>query len=291
MQIKCNQINFIYQPKTEFAKHALVDINTTFAEGKITCIVGNTGSGKSTLIQLFNAIERPSSGEIFVGNKWIIQKKNRIKDIKNLRQSVGQVFQFAEYQLFEDTVKKDILFGLKSLGQKKTQEYYDGAANKYIKLVGLKTEFLDSSPFELSGGQKRRVAIAGILAMDPDVIIFDEPTAGLDPDGEIEIMKIIESLQKEHHKTIIFITHNMDHVLEHADNVIVMKNGEITATGTPIEIFEDKSIIEKNDLLLPKVYEIIHDARLVNELRKYKKEVRNIKDLAKFILWSRGNNE
>uniref|UniRef100_A0A2C9KLM3 ABC transporter domain-containing protein n=1 Tax=Biomphalaria glabrata TaxID=6526 RepID=A0A2C9KLM3_BIOGL len=204
--------------------------------------------------------------------------------IKNLRQSVGQVFQFAEYQLFEDTVKKDILFGLKSLGQKKTQEYYDGAANKYIKLVGLKTEFLDSSPFELSGGQKRRVAIAGILAMDPDVIIFDEPTAGLDPDGEIEIMKIIESLQKEHHKTIIFITHNMDHVLEHADNVIVMKNGEITATGTPIEIFEDKSIIEKNDLLLPKVYEIIHDARLVNELRKYKKEVRNIKDLAKFIL-------
>lgn len=291
MQIKCNKIDFFYQPKTEFVKHALVDINATFEEGKITCIVGNTGSGKSTLIQLFNAIERPSSGEINVGDKWIIQKKNRIKDIKKLRQSVGQVFQFAEYQLFEDTVKKDILFGIKSLGEKKTHEYYDKAANKYIKLVGLKTEFLESNPFELSGGQKRRVAIAGILAMDPNVIIFDEPTAGLDPEGEIEIMRIIESLKKDHHKTIIFITHNMDHVLEYADSVVIMKNGKITATGTPIEIFGDKEIIEKNDLLLPKVYEIIHDAELVIKLKEYNKVVRNIKDLAKFILWTRGKNE
>jgi len=289
MKINFNKVNFIYNEKSNFKNHVLKNINLEFPDKKISAIVGSTGSGKSTLIQLINGLEKPKNGVINIDDKFILStKKISKKQIKLLRKSVGIVFQFAEYQLFKDTVYKDIIFGPKNMGNLNENDLKT-LANKYIKLVSLPKSYLNNSPFELSGGQKRRVAIAGILAMEPDILILDEPTAGLDPEGEAQILDIIYKLNKKHKTTIILITHNMDHVLKIADNIVVMKNGMISKQGKPIEILSDKKIVLENNLALPYIIELkqklakkgIDFSNNVTDLNKLVEEIISLKDRKK----------
>ena len=211
--------------------------------------------------------------------KKIILNRKKIKKIKNLKKTVGIVFQFPEYQLFKDTIIKDVMFGPLNLGMNKNEA--NESATKYLDLLGIKRSFFQRSPFDLSGGQKRRVAIAGILAFNPNILVFDEPTVGLDPLGEKEILELIQN-EKNNGKTIIVISHNMDHVLEKADNIIVMNDGEIIKTGTPYEVFTDKNLMDITSIDKPKVIEIIDELIEKNDLfnKLYEFKPRNVYELA-----------
>ena len=234
MQIKINHLFYVYMKKTPNEVTALNDVSLEIPEGKITSIIGHTGSGKSTLIQTLNGLLIPTSGEVNVGEYKITPKKNKNKNIKKLRKSLAIVFQFPEYQLFEETVEKDVAFGLKNYGVKEKEAIEK--AHIALNEVGIDESFYKRSPFELSGGEKRRVAIAGILALEPDILVLDEPTAGLDPEGSQIILNII----KKYHdsgKTIILVTHDMNIVLNHSDNVVVINDGDIAFSGTPSDLF------------------------------------------------------
>ena len=234
MQIKIVNLSYTYMPKTPNAVEALHNVSLEIPEGKITSIIGHTGSGKSTLIQTLNGLLIPTTGEVQVGEYKITPKKNKNKNIKKLRKSLAIVFQFPEYQLFEETVEKDVAFGLKNYGIKEKEAIEK--AHLALNEVGIDESFYKRSPFEVSGGEKRRVAIAGILALEPDILVLDEPTAGLDPEGSQIILNII----KKYHdsgKTIILITHDMNIVLNHSDNVVVINDGNIAFSGTPSDLF------------------------------------------------------
>ena len=234
MQIKISHLSYVYMKKTPNEVTALNNVSLEIPEGKITSIIGHTGSGKSTLIQTLNGLLIPTSGEVNVGDFKITPKKNKNKNIKKLRKSLAIVFQFPEYQLFEETVEKDVAFGLKNYGIKEPEAI--NRAHKALNEVGIDESFYKRSPFELSGGEKRRVAIAGILALEPDILVLDEPTAGLDPEGSQIILNII----KKYHdsgKTIILVTHDMNIVLNHSDNVVVINDGNIAFSGTPSDLF------------------------------------------------------
>lgn len=234
MQIKIVNLSYTYMPKTPNAVEALHNVSFEIPEGKITSIIGHTGSGKSTLIQTLNGLLIPTTGEVQVGEYKITPKKNKNKNIKKLRKSLAIVFQFPEYQLFEETVEKDVAFGLKNYGIKEKEAIEK--AHLALNEVGIDESFYKRSPFELSGGEKRRVAIAGILALEPDILVLDEPTAGLDPEGSQIILNII----KKYHdsgKTIILVTHDMNIVLNHSDNVVVINDGNIAFSGTPSDLF------------------------------------------------------
>ena len=234
MQIKIVNLSYTYMPKTPNAVEALHNVSLEIPEGKITSIIGHTGSGKSTLIQTLNGLLIPTTGEVQVGEYKITPKKNKNKNIKKLRKSLAIVFQFPEYQLFEETVEKDVAFGLKNYGVKEKEAIEK--AHLALNEVGIDESFYKRSPFELSGGEKRRVAIAGILALEPDILVLDEPTAGLDPEGSQIILNII----KKYHdsgKTIILVTHDMNIVLNHSDNVVVINDGNIAFSGTPSDLF------------------------------------------------------
>ena len=234
MAIKINHLSFTYLKKSPNQVDALKDVSLEIPEGKITTIIGHTGSGKSTLIQTLNGLLLPTSGTVEVGEYLVTPKKNKNKKIKELRKHVSIVFQFPEYQLFEETVEKDVAFGLKNYGLKE-----DEAINKaHIALnkVGLDESFYKRSPFELSGGEKRRVAIAGIIAIDPDILVLDEPTAGLDLVGSKIILDLILELNKSG-KTIILVTHDMNIVMNYADHVVVVNDGQIAFEGTPSKLF------------------------------------------------------
>ena len=241
MFIEFKNTSYVYFPKTPFEYKALDNVNLSFEEGKITAIVGHTGSGKSTLAQHINGLLVPTSGEVCVKD-FVITNKAKLKGVKNLRKFAGMVFQFPEYQLFEETIYKDIAFGPKNFGVK--DEELEKVVKKSLELVGLDESYLERSPFELSGGQKRRVAIAGILALDPDVLILDEPTAGLDPQGAIEMMELFKSLNRLG-KTIIIITHEMDFVLKYCDRVVVMKKANIISSTTPVEFFYNEELLKE----------------------------------------------
>lgn len=241
MFIEFKNTSYVYFPKTPFEYKALDNVNLSFEEGKITAIVGHTGSGKSTLAQHINGLLVPTSGEVYVKD-FVITNKAKLKGIKNLRKFAGMVFQFPEYQLFEETIYKDIAFGPKNFGVE--GEELEKVVKKSLELVGLDESYLERSPFELSGGQKRRVAIAGILALDPEVLILDEPTAGLDPQGAIEMMELFKSLNKLG-KTIIIITHEMDFVLKYCDRVVVMKKANIISSTTPVEFFYNEDLLKE----------------------------------------------
>ena len=236
MAIKFEQVNFIYFPKTPFEHKALFDINLEFENGKFYSIIGHTGSGKSTLVQNINALLLPTSGKVKVNDLEITNNRKNI-DFKKVRKTSGLVFQFPEYQLFEETVLKDVMFGPKNF--KYTDEEATLAAKEALSIVGIDESLYTKSPFDLSGGQKRRVAIAGILAMNPEVIILDEPTAGLDPVGSKEIMDIFKTLN-EKGKTIILITHDMNIVYEYSQEVVVLNKGEVVYKGDKNSLFEDK---------------------------------------------------
>ena len=234
MQIKISNLSYTYLAKTPNEVEALHNVSLDIPEDKITAIIGHTGSGKSTLIQTLNGLLLPTSGEVRVGEYLITNKKKKNKKIKELRKSLAIVFQFPEYQLFEETVEKDVAFGLKNYGYKEVEAIK--LAHKALEEVGIDNSFYKRSPFELSGGEKRRVAIAGIIALNPDILVLDEPTAGLDPLGSKIILNLIDKFNKEG-KTIILVTHDMNIVLNYSDHVIVMNDGKVAFEGTPSELF------------------------------------------------------
>lgn len=234
MQIKISNLSYTYLAKTPNEVEALHNVSLDIPEGKITSIIGHTGSGKSTLIQTLNGLLLPTSGEVRVGEYLVTNKKKKNKRIKELRKSLAIVFQFPEYQLFEETVEKDVAFGLKNYGYKEVEAIK--LAHKALEEVGIDKSFYKRSPFELSGGEKRRVAIAGIIALNPDILVLDEPTAGLDPKGSKIILNLINKFNKEG-KTIILVTHDMNIVLNYSDHVIVMNDGKVAFEGIPSDLF------------------------------------------------------
>ncbi|HAX74195.1 MAG TPA: energy-coupling factor transporter ATPase [Firmicutes bacterium] len=248
MHIKFKSVSHIYNHKTPMEQRAIYDINLDIKPNTFLAIVGHTGSGKSTLIQHMNGLLRPSIGEIHMGEHEIIADQ-RNKNLKAVRQAVGLVFQFPEYQLFEETVEKDIMFGPMNYGV--SEDEAKQRARDVIKIVGLPDSILEQSPFHLSGGQMRRVAIAGILAMNPDVLVLDEPTAGLDPQGQKEMMGIFKDLHETHQKTIILVTHDMDLVCQYAQEVIVMHRGELKLSGTPHAVFKEVETLNECGITLP----------------------------------------
>ncbi|WJN45103.1 MULTISPECIES: energy-coupling factor ABC transporter ATP-binding protein [Priestia] len=248
MDIIFKEVEHRYQVNTPFERIALHDLNLSIQSGTFLAVIGHTGSGKSTIIQHLNALLKPTAGEIQIGER-TIKANRKEKNLKAIRQQVGVVFQFPEHQLFEETVEKDIAFGPMNYGV--LEEEAKQKARELIKLVGLPEDILTRSPFDLSGGQMRRVAIAGILAMNPNVLILDEPTAGLDPRGRQEIMNMIYRLHKEKGLTTILVTHSMEDAAMYADELIVMNKGTIAMKGSPREVFVQHTQLKEYGLDVP----------------------------------------
>lgn len=247
MPIRIEKLSYSYQSGTPMEHRALTDISLEISDGSYTAVIGHTGSGKSTLMQHLNGLLKPTSGELEVnGNRITSETTNR--ELGDLRKEVGFVFQFPEAQLFEETVRKDIAFAPKNFG--KPEEEAEAIAVKMARLVDLPEDVLDRSPFELSGGQMRRVAIAGILAMEPKILILDEPTAGLDPMGRLEMMQLFSRLH-EQGMTIILVTHQMNDVADYADHALVLEHGSLIADTTPKDLFSDPSWLREHHLDLP----------------------------------------
>lgn len=249
MSIHFQDVSYTYQAGTSFEGRALFDVNLNILDGSYTAFIGHTGSGKSTIMQLLNGLHLPTSGKVTVAGKEITsQSKN--KDIKSIRKQVGLVFQFPESQLFEETVLKDVAFGPQNFGV--SQKEAEALAREKLTLVGISEELFGKNPFELSGGQMRRVAIAGILAMQPDILVLDEPTAGLDPKGRKELMSLFKSLHQSG-MTIVLVTHLMDDVANYADFVYVLEAGKIILSGQPKAIFQHIDLLKEKQLGVPKV--------------------------------------
>lgn len=278
MSIRFEKVDHIYSPKTPFAYQALSNIDLEFAQGKITAIIGATGCGKSTLVQHLNGLLLPTKGSVQV-NDVTIKANEKLKDIKHLRSQVGLVFQFAEYQLFEETLIKDVAFGPKNFGDDELTA--ENKAKQALLTCGISSDFFEKSPLELSGGQKRRVAIAGIIAMQPKVLVLDEPTAGLDPQGAKTMMELFVQLNKKQAITVIIVTHNMEHVLSYCDDVVVMENGKVVLHSDKDSFFED-DISMKKALIDPPV--IISFKKLCEEKGvKFADDILDIESLAKAI--------
>ncbi|MGE6628688.1 energy-coupling factor ABC transporter ATP-binding protein [Bacillus pumilus] len=248
MDITIKELEHRYQMKTPFERLALYDVNASIQKGSYVAVIGHTGSGKSTLLQHLNGLLKPTKGSIALGDT-VLQANKKQKDLKSLRKKVGIVFQFPEHQLFEETILKDICFGPMNFGV--PQEKAEAKAKEMLKLVGLPESLLSRSPFELSGGQMRRVAIAGVLAMEPEVLVLDEPTAGLDPRGRKEIMDMFYELHQKANLTTILVTHSMEDAAHYADQMIVMHKGTVKATGTPRELFANRTDMSSFGLDLP----------------------------------------
>ncbi|AMB88528.1 energy-coupling factor ABC transporter ATP-binding protein [Bacillus altitudinis] len=248
MDITIKELEHRYQMKTPFERLALYDVNASIKEGSYVAVIGHTGSGKSTLLQHLNGLLKPTKGSIALGDT-VLQANKKQKELKSLRKKVGIVFQFPEHQLFEETILKDICFGPMNFGVPK--EKAEAKAKEMLQLVGLPESLLSRSPFELSGGQMRRVAIAGVLAMEPEVLVLDEPTAGLDPRGRKEIMDMFYELHQKANLTTILVTHSMEDAAHYADQMIVMHKGTVKATGTPRELFANRTDMSSFGLDLP----------------------------------------
>jgi len=249
--IKIENLNFVYQKGMPDERRVLHDINIEIEDNDIVAIIGHTGSGKSTLIQHLNALIRPTSGKITVNGVDITAPKT---DLKAVRKKVGMVFQYPEYQLFEETIYKDIAFGPKNMGL--SEEEIEKRVYDAMDMVGLSRDLKDKSPFELSGGQKRRVAIAGVLSMKPEILILDEPTAGLDPHGRDSLLRRIENLHENTGMTVIFVSHSMEEVAMLAKHVIVMNDGHVYASGTVAEIFSMGYELQNIGLNIPQITQL-----------------------------------
>ena len=258
MSIKIENLTYVYMPKTPFEKKALDNVNLEREDGEFLAVIGHPGSGKSTLIQHLNGLLKPASGKIYVDGTDITDKDTKLVDI---RKKVGLVFQYPEYQLFEETIAKDIAYGPSNL--ELNEDEILKRVKKSMEMVGLNyEEYKDISPFELSGGQKRRVAIAGVIAMEPKVLILDEPTAGLDPAGRDDILEQIKLLHEKYNMTIILVSHSMEDVGKLAEKIIVMNDGHIELQGKPKEVFKEIDTLEKIGLAVPQV------TYLMRELKK-----------------------
>ena len=282
MPVKFSNVFYTYNPKTPLASEALNGINLEIEDGSFTALVGRTGCGKSTLVQHINALLTPAEGEVIV-DEFVnaADKKKRSKKLYQVRRKVGLVFQFPEYQLFEENVEKDVAFAPKNFGSSKEEALE--AAHEALKQVGLDESFYKRSPFELSGGEKRRVAIAGILAFHPDILVVDEPTAGLDPRGAAEMMELFEMVHKSG-TTVILVTHDMNLVLQYCDRVIVLDHGKIARISDPAALFQED--IEQYSLETPLIYAFTKKL----QARGMKLELRDVKDpesLAKAIAKAR----
>ena len=249
MGIALENVSFTYQEGTPLASTALSDVSLTIEDGSYTALVGHTGSGKSTILQLLNGLLVPSQGSVRVFDT-LITSTSKNKDIRQIRKQVGLVFQFAENQIFEETVLKDVAFGPQNFGV--SEEDAEQIAREKLALVGIDESLFDRSPFELSGGQMRRVAIAGILAMEPAILVLDEPTAGLDPLGRKELMNLFKKLHQSG-MTIVLVTHLMDDVAEYANQVYVMEKGRLVKGGKPSDVFQDVVFMEEVQLGVPKI--------------------------------------
>ncbi|MBF9618530.1 energy-coupling factor transporter ATPase [Streptococcus pseudopneumoniae] len=249
MGIALENVSFTYQEGTPLASTALSDVSLTIEDGSYTALIGHTGSGKSTILQLLNGLLVPSQGSVRVFDT-LITSTSKNKDIRQIRKQVGLVFQFAENQIFEETVLKDVAFGPQNFGV--SEEDAEQIAREKLALVGIDESLFDRSPFELSGGQMRRVAIAGILAMEPAILVLDEPTAGLDPMGRKELMNLFKKLHQSG-MTIVLVTHLMDDVAEYANQVYVMEKGRLVKGGKPSDVFQDVVFMEEVQLGVPKI--------------------------------------
>jgi energy-coupling factor transport system ATP-binding protein len=257
MSIKIENLTHVYMKGSPFEKKALDDVSLTINDRDFLALIGHTGSGKSTLIQHINGLLKPHAGKIIVDDLDITEKKVKMSDV---RKKVGLVFQYPEYQLFEETIEKDIAFGPRNIGL--SEEEILSRVKKAMNIVGLDYEaYKDLSPFDLSGGQKRRVAIAGVVAMEPKVLILDEPTAGLDPKGRDDILGKIKEFHKEYGMTIILVSHSMEDVAKVASRVVVMNNGKCILDDTPSKVFSEIDILEKVGLAVPQVTYLIRDLR------------------------------
>ena len=255
--IELKGVSYIYSKGTPFQKIALDNINVAFEKGKITGLIGHTGSGKSTLVNLLNGLNKPTEGNVYFSGEDIWEKP---KEIGKIRYKVGLVMQYPEYQLFDETVRSDIGFGPRNQGL--SDEEIEIRVKEAARFTGLSEDILDKSPFELSGGQKRRVAIAGIIAMRPDVLVLDEPAAGLDPRGRREILGALSEYVREREASIILVSHSMEDMASYCDNVVVMNNAKVMKVGTVDEIFSDADFLSDIGLDVPVV------AKIASSLKK-----------------------
>lgn len=277
MGIILDNVSYTYQEGTPFASAALSDVSLTIEDGSYTAIIGHTGSGKSTILQLLNGLLVPTKGSVRVFDT-LITPTSVNKQIRQIRKQVGLVFQFAENQIFEETVLKDVAFGPQNFGV--SVEEAEAIAREKLDLVGIDESLFERSPFELSGGQMRRVAIAGILAMEPSILVLDEPTAGLDPIGRKELMTLFEKLHQDG-ITIVLVTHLMDDVAEFADQVYVMEKGKLVKSGKPSLVFQNLEFMENIQLGVPKITRFAH--RLAERGVSFKQMPITIEEFKEFI--------
>ncbi len=281
MSLKLENISYIYEQGTTSQTTAIKNVNLEIEKGEFVAIIGHTGSGKSTLIQHFNGLEKATEGKVYYDGKNIYDKDF---DIRQLRCKVGLVFQYPEHQLFEENVLKDVCFGPKNQGLSK--EECIEKAKEALTLVGVDEELYEKSPFELSGGQKRRVAIAGVLAMEPDILVLDEPTAGLDPAGRDKILNCIKELHDKKHIAVVLVSHSMEDVANYAERIIVMDNGQIMFDDTPKKVFKHYKELEKIGLSAPQITYIMH--RLKEQGLDVDTDIINVNEAKENILKSLG---
>ena len=254
--IRTENLSYVYGEGTPFRKVAVDSVDLEIGEGEFIGVIGHTGSGKSTLIQHFNGLLKPTSGSVYIDGEKLWEDKARLRAI---RFKVGLVFQYPEYQLFEETCYKDIAFGPRNMGL--SEEEIDKRVRETARLIGISDEMLEKSPFELSGGQKRRVAIAGVMAMEPKVLILDEPASGLDPKGRAKILGLIREYHKEKQNTVMLVSHSMEDVAKHCSKILVMNNAKVFCYDTPVNVFRRAEELESMGLAVPQV------TRVFNRLR------------------------
>ena len=275
--IKAENLTYVYGEGTPFRKVALDDVNIDIQEGELIGIIGHTGSGKSTLIQHFNGLLKPTSGKVIVDGEELFADKSRLRAI---RFKVGLVFQYPEYQLFEETVYKDIAFGPKNMGL--SDDEIDIRVKQRMKLVGLKPELMNKSPFDLSGGQKRRVAIAGVMAMEPKVLILDEPTAGLDPRGRDRILGLIKDYHNEKKSTVMLVSHSMEDVAKTVSKILVMNDAKVFMFDTPEHVFARVRELDSMGLTVPQITRVFD--RLKQSGINFSDEVYSVEYAKKLVL-------